>query len=232
MTGPMTPEKTVQHLEAMGLGTWKTSRYGNFYRNYDPPAKARRRPGYPRFEYLNVIIKPPEADEGHWWWSVSREGRGAEPWRVRWGLGTSLDQAALEADECAREYLGQVFELVVIDRSPRSHAAGIFGPGLTRCGQPIREDWDDSRIVGTPADASCRRCSRLAGVAYYRPGYQTIIDGVELLRRPVGEGWKVRCGECDACLDIADPIGGYVERYETVLEVIEGHVAGVHRRPA
>ena len=216
----------------MGLGIWRTSRNGNFYRNYEPPTESRRWPGYPRFEYLNVIIKPPETDEGRWWWSVSREGGVAEFWQVRWGLGASLDQAALEADESAREYLDQAFALVVIDRSPKSHVRGIFGPGVTRCGQPIREDWDDSRIVGAPADATCRRCSRLAGVAYYRTGYQTTIDGVELLRRPVGEGWKVRCGECGARLDIPDPGGGYVERYESVLEVIKGHMSGVHRQPA
>ena len=225
MMGLMTPEKTIQHLEALGLGIWKTSVNGNLYRNYEPPTKSRRRPGYPRFEYLNVIIKPPETDEARWWWSVSREGGGAEFWQVRWGLGPSLDQAALEADEFAREYLDQAFELVVIDRAPKSHSPGIFGPGLTRCGQPIREDWDDSRVVGSPADATCRRCSRLAGVAYYQPGYQTTIDGVEILRCPVGEGWKVRCTECDVCFGIPDPVGGYVERYETV---IEAHMLGVH----
>ena len=114
------------------------------------------------------------------------------------------------------------------DHALRTHARGIFGPGMTQCARPIEADWDESRIVDDVRRATCRRCISYSQQPYYTPGYETTIRGVEVLRLPVGEGWQVRCTECDARLDVPDPNDSYFMPFQAVQAVVKAHALPGH----
>ena len=106
----MSPEKMIEHLEHLGLGSWQVCQDGNLYRKYSPPAKSRRQPGYPRVAGLLVRIKPAPNSFSMWMWSVTGESKdNGDICYVRFGTEPSLDQAALEADGTASEYLERAF---------------------------------------------------------------------------------------------------------------------------
>lgn len=223
--------QTIQRLEALGLGTWKFTSEGKLVKQYDHPTitcTCRRRRYHTQLASVTVVLRAVASRDDSWKWEIHREGQASSQTEVQtedWWIGR-LEVAARAAVSRALTCTLPGYEPT--DYSPRRHTRSIYGPGMTRCGRSIEDHWEESRIVDDPRKATCNRCIGHELRKHYTPGYETTIQGVAVLRRPVGEGWEVRCTNCGGRLDMADPGGGYVIPFESVLAVVRAHTLPGH----
>ena len=218
--------QTLRRLEALGVGTWKFTPDETLVRDYDPPRCTCRLPRFhTQVTSVTAVIRRDPNYVGWWEWEIHRSGiLSPQPKVEALNLHKNLESAALSVDTSARACPRDRYE--PDDPRPRRHLRGIFGPGKTRCALRIEDHWEKSRIVDDLRRATCRRCISSGLQPYYTPGYETTIEGVEVLRLPTGDGWKVRCTQCDACLPVGDPGGGYVMPFQTVQAAVKAHSLG------
>ena len=219
--------QTIRRLEALGVGTWNFTSEGTLVRDYAPPKCTCPLPQiHTQTTSVAAYLLPLRQYDDGWEWKIHRAGSASRNPAVETGYPDNLANAALAVDARSRSCPGNHYEPE--DPRLRIHLRGIFGPGKTRCGYPIEDSWDANRIVDAFMRATCQRCIKSAQQPHYTTGYETLIDGVKVIRLPVGKGWKIRCTQCAEHLDMDDPGGGYVIPFQAVEAAIKAHTLPGH----
>ena len=213
----------LRRLETLGVGTWNFTPDETLARDYDPPRCTCRLPRlHTEVTSVTAIIRRDPKYAAWWEWEIHRTGvLSPQPKVETSSFHGDLESAALSVDASARACPTDMTGPE--DPRPKKHLRGIFEPGKTRCTLRIEGHWEKNRVVDDLRRVTCRRCISYGLQPYYTPGYETTIKDVEVIRLPVGEGWTVRCAQCDARLDVGDPGSDYVTPFQVVQATVKAH---------